>query len=199
MIDYATVDALESGMFVRISIPRYRTSILDLGTPTVLRFSDYYRDVQINGEFYQSLGDLANVTPVTNELRASAGEVSIVISGIPLSRLKEIDLSVIKGSQVEVWRGLFSTETSAVLSTTALGRFFGIVNNFSLEEEYDPQGRVATNTIVFQCSSYIDVVSNYVGGRRTSSSDQKKFYPNDTSFDRVTTLANNIFDFGAQK
>lgn len=199
MTDFRDLNAIETALFVRIEVPEYRLNENDPGSPVVLTFSDFYRDTLIDGELYQSLGDLVSITSVSNELRVSSGEVSIAISGIPLSRLKEIDQSTIKGSKVAVRRGINAPDTSEFLLEQTQGRFFGIVNNFSLQEEFDPDGRVAANTIIFQCSSIIDVLSRYRTGRRTASSDMKRYFPEDTSFDRVTTLDNNIFDFGVPK
>jgi hypothetical protein len=188
MINFTDQNNVETGIFVKLVIPNYKTSPSDPGVETVLTYTDYFQPVEI-----------VNQDPQGNIISTdTSNEVNIVISGIPNSRLQEFQLSTIKGGKVDVFRGLFDINGS-VISERTLGRFFGIINNYFLQEEYDVETKQSSNTIVFVCSSYIDVISNKVNGRRTSRSDMRKFFPNDTSFDRVTTLANNIFDFGAPK
>lgn len=208
MINFIDQNNVETGIFVKLVIPNYKTAPGDPGLETILTYTDYHQPVNIvnqdpqgnviSTDTYLPLGDLIDITPVSNDLRATTNEVNIVISGIPNSRLQEFQLSTIKGGKVDVFRGLFQVD-GEVISDTTLGRFFGIINNYFLQEEYDVETKQSSNTIVFVCSSYIDVISNKVNGRRTSRSDMRKFFPGDTSFDRVTTLANNIFDFGAPK
>jgi hypothetical protein len=94
---------------------------------------------------------------------------------------------------------LFDAATGTQLSITGnpVGRFFGIVNNYSLQEEYDVASRTSSNTIVIVCSSTVEILSNKVAGRRTNPQDQKAFYASDTSMDRVPNLVGASFNFGA--
>jgi hypothetical protein len=76
-------------------------------------------------------------------------------------------------------------------------RFQGIVNNYSLEEDWTPGGTDARNTIAFICSSTVELMTNKVAGRRTNPIDENYFFPTDRSMDRVPNLANSNFNFGA--
>jgi hypothetical protein len=208
MINFVDQNNIETGIFVKLTIPLYKTSPNDPGQETVLTYSDYHQPVSIinndpqgnvlSTDVYLPLGDLIDITPVNNELRTSSNQVNIVISGIPLDRLQQFQISTIKGGKVDVFRALFNIQGNVAFDQT-LGRFFGIINNYYLQEDFDVDTKQSSNTIVLECSSYIDVISSKVAGRRTSRSDMRKFFPNDSSFDRVTTLANNIFDFGAPR
>ena len=191
--------AIESHLFVRIVIDEYRTTPSGAYTSQTLRLSDMTRPYTVNGENYNGLGRLMSISSSNSELRVSAGEVIITLAGIPNSSIAEIVNSKIKGSSVQIYRGLFNSQTGAWLSIAGnpVGRFTGFVNNYSLNEEYDVDTRTSTNTLVLTCTSTVDVLANKVAGRRTNPQSEKKFYPDDLGMDRVPTLVNATFNFGA--
>lgn len=189
-VSLASLRAVETALFVRIDVPGY----------DVLRFSNYYRPYTINGESYTGLGTLVGITNSDNNLRAAPGTLTITISGIPNSNLAEILDSKIKGSNVQVWRVFFDPVTGQPLdlAVNPIGRFQGIVNNYSLDESWEQGSQTITNTMGIICSSTVQVLNNKISGRRTNSTDQKRLYPTDTSMDRVAVLATTNFNFGAQ-
>lgn len=195
----ADYSSIQSNLFVRIQVDYYKATAGSSATSEVLTFSDLRTAYTINGEVYTGLGNLMNVSESSSELRPSSGELTIAISGIPNSSIYEIVNSRIKGCPVRIYRGLFDATTGADLpiANNILARYRGFVNNYSLQEEYDIQTRTASNTIILICNSSIDVLQNKVTGRKTNPTSQKKFYPTDVSMDRVPTLENATFNFGA--
>jgi hypothetical protein len=188
-IDLRNRSAVQSAMFVRIDVPDYE----------VLLFSDFDRPYTIDEEEYSPLGQLMGISSTSSDLRSTTGELTITISGIPNSSIVEVINNRFRGSSVRVWRVLFDAATSQPLAFAPQGRFQGIVNNYSIEEEYDASAQSATNTVLFTCSSAQELFNNKVAGRRTNPVDQKLFYPNDVSMDRVPKLANANINFGAPK
>lgn len=182
--------AVQTALFVRINVPGY----------DILRFSNFNRPITINGESYTGLGTLVGITGTESNLRAAPGNLTITISGIPNSSIAEIVNNKIKGSNVQIWRMFFNPVTGQALNlpVNPVGRFQGIVNNYSLDEDWSQGSMTVTNTISIMCSSAIQVLNNKIAGRRTNSTDQKKLYPTDTSMDRVAILATTNFNFGAQ-
>lgn len=182
--------AVQTALFVRIDVPDY----------AVLRFSNFNRPITINDESYTALGTLVGITNSSNNLRADNGTLTITIAGIPNSSIAEIVDNKIKGSDVQVWRMFFNPMTGQSLNLPAnpIGRFHGIVNNYSLEEDWSQGSQTVTNTISIICSSSVQVLSNKIAGRRTNPTDQKKFYPSDVSMDRVSILSTTNFNFGAK-
>lgn len=189
MINLSPYKQIATGMFVRIDVPDYQ----------VLRFSDYYQAQVINGETYQPLGQLLGITDTTSSIRATQGNMSLSISGIPNSSIAEVLSIKLKGSAVQVWRVFFdaATGTQLAIAGNPAGRFQGIVSNYSLEEEIDMMSRTQTNKILMTCSSTVDVLNNKISGRRTNERDEKSLYATDKSFDRVVALRNSNFNFGA--
>jgi hypothetical protein len=188
-IDLRNVSAVQSAMFVRIDVPDYE----------VLLFSDFDRPYTIDEEEYSPLGQLMGISSTSSDLRSTTGELTITISGIPNSSIAEVVNNKFKGSSVRVWRVLFAAATGQPLAFAPQGRFQGIVNNYSIEEEYDASAQSATNTVLFTCSSAQELFNNKIAGRRTNPIDQKLYYPNDVSMDRVLKLANANINFGAPK
>lgn len=190
-INLSSYKAIECGLFVRIEITDPSIQIL--------RFSDYHSAVTINSEVYQPLGNLCAISNSTSELRTSGDTVTVSVSGIPNSSLTDIINSRLKGSNIIIYRVFFNPTTGTQLAITGnpAGRFYGIVNNYSLQEEHDVETRTSNNMIVMTCSSLVEVLNNKFTGRRTNPIDQKNFYATDVSFDRVPNLSGSYIDFGA--
>ena len=198
MINLSTYSAVRTALFVKIKIDEYRTTASGAFAPTVLAFSDHNDNFTIDGQVYVNVGRLMNVTASNSELRASSNSVTISLSGIPNSAIAEIVNSKIKSAPVDIYRAFFNPSTGAQIGDTQ-GRFRGFVNNYSLNEDYDVNARTASNTIILECASSIDILSRKYSGRRTNPESQKKYFPLDLSMDRVPVLENTTFDFGAPK
>jgi hypothetical protein len=201
MIDLTPFTSVQSNLFVRIQVDQYRTTPTGPFTSEVLRFSDRSQPFTIDNESYVGLGNLVSITSTTSEIRASGNEVLIGISGIPENSINEIINSKIKGSPVTIQRAFFNAATGQILNIpdNPSGRYKGFVNNYALEEEWDQDTRTATNVLVLTCTNIINILSQKVSGRRTNPDDQRKFFPNDRSMDKVPNLKGASFDFGARK
>jgi|TARA_B110000977_G_scaffold143597_1_gene182332 hypothetical protein len=197
MINLTGYTSVHTSLFVRIQVDQYRTTSTGTYAPEVLTFTDHFADYTISSELYQNVGDLLNITASRSQIRNSSDTVSISLSGIPNTNLAEIIHSRIKGSPVRIYRGFF--DNTNTLIGTVQGRFRGFVNNYSLQEDYDIDGRTATNTIALECSTTIDVLNNKYSGRRTNPDNEKKYFPADLSFERVPNLADLSFNFGVPK
>lgn len=196
MINLDSYQAIKTSLFVRFDVAEYRTNSSDPYVSQILTFSDHDAIVTINGETYTPVGKLLGVTSSRSELRPSGSDVTITLSGIPDTSIAEIVHSKIKGSPVKIYRGYFNASTGAQINSF-VGRFIGSINNYSLQEEFDVYERTASNTIVIECNSTVETLSNKVAGRRTNEQSMKSFYPTDTSMDRVSSLQGSNFDFGA--
>ena len=163
-----------------------------------IRFSDYNTTVTIDGNSYQGLGKFIGITSSSSELKPTLEGISITITGIPNSSITDIMNANIKGSPIKVLRVFFNATTGSVLSIAGnpSGRFFGLVNNYSLDEEYDVSTRTGINTITLSCSSLTEILENKIAGRKTNPSSFKSYYSTDLSMDRVPSLVNSNFDFG---
>ncbi len=200
-IDLSGYTDIETCLMVKLEIENYRASIGDTATPVVATFTDYYRTLVYDGDEYEPVGQLLQVSSSRSELKVSNESLTVTLSGVPNTNLQEILASDIKGSKISIWRALLDTSTGDILAVTGnpAGRFFGYVNNYNISEEYEILELEGTHTIQLDCSSLKSLYSTYVAGRRTNPVDEKLFFPNDTSFDRVPSLIGSNYNFGAPK
>lgn len=195
MIDLTSYSAVRTALFVRIDVDEYRTTPTGSYTQEILAFSDHNANFTVDGQVFTALGNLMGVTATSNELRTSSNTVSISLSGVPNSSIAEIVNSKIKSAPVRIYRAYFNANTGVQIGDTQ-GRFRGFVNNYSLQEDYNVDSRIASNTVILQCASTIDILSRKYSGRKTNPESQKRYFPNDLSMDRVPVLENTTFDFG---
>lgn len=197
-IDLSGYTNVESALLVKIEVDYYKTSEGATPTAETLLFSDYYRDITYDSNVYRGLGQLVGITSTRSEISASEGDITITLSGIPNTSLAEIIHSRIKGSSVDVYRYLFNAQTGEGLGLVGnpVGRFFGIVDNYTLEENYDIDSKTSSNTISIVCSNTVKLLGNKTSGRKTNKASHRSFYPNDPSMDRVSALIGTSFDFG---
>ena len=188
--------SVRTGLFIRLQIDEYRTSSGAGYTSQVLRFSDYDSAKTINSETYTPLGEFLSITPSTNELRPSESTITIGISGIPTNNIEEIIYSKIKGAPIKIYRGYFDISTDALIGDY-VGKFIGTVNNYSIQEEFDVVERTSNHILMLECNSNIGLLQQKIAGRKTNPNSEKKFFPTDTSMDRVPTLKGTKFNFGA--
>lgn len=173
-------------------------------------FSDYTRDIYQDvidytqdppaplHKTYKGLGKFMNITDTASNIRAADSSVTITLSGIPTQSLEEVMQTEFIGRRVNVQRAVI-TPTFGEKITELTGLFNGYITNFTLDEQYDSKGRVASNFISFECTSLIGVLNTLTTGRRTNPIDQKRWFPTDGSMNRVPNLANNIYNFGVKK
>lgn len=195
---------VQTVILVKLSIPYYVQNPGDTPTNAVLTFCDGgFRTYQYNGDNYIGLGHLMGISQSNSELKSTSGEITITLSGIPNTSLYEIVNSRFKGSSVQIFRAYYNPNTGEEITVPGGGntstRFKGFINNYSLNEDYDPVAKTASSTIVFTCSSAISVLQQRKSGRKTNQASQNKFFPNDVSMNRVSTLQNAYFDFGKKK
>jgi hypothetical protein len=177
---------ITTALLLEIDIAGVTTYITDLG-----------QSIVYGGNTYANFGTFMNITNTTSELRTTSDSITITISGLPNTSLTNFLNYRVKGSKVRVYRALVDA-SAAILPITGnpMGRFFGYVNNYTLDEQYDFRSQSATNTISIECTSLISVLENKYVGRRTNPTDQNKFYPSDLSMDRVPSLMKAEFQFG---
>lgn len=196
MANLDSYTSVKTGLFVRLQVDEYRTSSSASYSAQVLTFSDYDSAKTIGSDTYTPLGSLLNITPSTSELRSSSNTITITLSGVPANAINEVVHSKIKGSPIKIYRGYFDVSTGVQIGDYE-GRFFGSVNNYSIQEEFNVSERDAANMVLLECNSSVDLLAQKTSGRKTNPQSQQKFYPLDTSMNRVPTLKGTKFDFGA--
>jgi hypothetical protein len=186
-IDLTTYRAIKTALFCKLVVPGYET----------LTFSDYNKPMTIAGQTYTALGGLLSVTETTSDLKATSADVTITISGIPTKNMTDFLTRKIKGSKVTIMRGVFepNSETLIADANNPVGKFYGFINNYAINETWSELD--STTTITIMCKSAIGLLTYKKAGRRTNPIDMKQYYPGDTSMDRVPSLSGSKIHFGA--
>jgi hypothetical protein len=197
-INLAPYQAIETALFVKITVANYRVLSTDTPATQILTFSEYNVPVTFNGDTYQPLGSLLTVTDSASELRVSPGTMTFTIAGIPNTSISQVVNSQFKGSPVEIWRMVFDAITKQPLAIDGnpVGRFFGYIDNYSIEEDWS--GQNSASRVLFTATSQTELLNVKISGRRTNPTDQARWFPADRSMDRVPTLANSSWIWGAQ-
>ena len=181
---------INSAEFVKLTIYNDFSNTANTSTYT---FSSAYKLEVIGGTTYLPLGGLLQVGAQNRDLRVTAGDTSISLSGVSGNNIAIVLGTKIRGSEVEVYRGFYNN--NQILGNTYL-RFTGIVTSYGITE--DRAGQEDNFTVAISASSYKTVLQNRIAGRKTNEESWKFFNSTDTSMDRVYSIAGVDFDFGQE-
>lgn len=168
---------------------------------TTYYISNAFNPITWNGNTYTQLGNLLNISELQDELRASNNQITVTLSGIPPddgspNYMNIVLNSNIKGSRIEIYRAFFDPTTNNFQASEVYQRFSGYISNYALNENWDQDNKITSNSISVQCSSIHAIIERQYTGRRTNDSDQKFWYPSDTGMYRVKIISDGSFDFG---
>ena len=189
MADLSAYQSIRTNLFVRVDVAQYRTTSGGSYTSQVLRFTDEDTAKSINSETYTPLGKLLNITSRTSEIRPSGDSITVSLSGIPTDSVEEI-----KGSGIKIYRNIYNVNHGLIETQSY---FVGRVVNFSIQEEFDVEQRSSSLSLLLECTNNFSILEAKLAGRKTNSASQKSFASGDLSMDRVATVQDTKFDFGA--
>ncbi len=182
--------SIKSAEFVKITVYNDFTDPTDT---TVYTFSSAYKEETIDGSVYLPLGGLLQVGAQNRDLRVTAGDTIISLSGIGSDNIFLVLGTKIRGSEVQVYRGFYDAQ--GILGNT-YNRFRGIITSYGITEDRNEQDD--NFTVAVAASSYVNVLSNRIAGRKTNEESWKVFNPTDTSMDQVYSISGVNFDFGGE-
>ena len=185
--------ALNSGSirvveFVRLTMPTETYTFCNAAGPII-----------VDGITFSGLGSLLNIAEIQNDIKANSADLKVSLVGIDPANIALILSSDIKGSKVEVWRGFLNSDNQVETISGTLQffkRYQGIINNVSIQENFDDKMRTRLATCIISSASMRIVLDGRQAGMKTNPQAWKVFYPTDTSMDRVPVIASTFFDFG---
>lgn len=178
-----------------------KLSIGPLGSPTsVYRFCNAASPITVDGNTYTNLSGLLAVGDVQRDIKSTSDDMTIQLTGIDPSNVNLILSEDIKGSIVEVFRGFFDSNNQIITTPTTqfFKRYQGIVSNVSITEDFNTEARTRIATCSLSCTSMRRILENRIAGIKTNQQSWQAIYPNDTSMNRVGSIAATYFDFGAE-
>ena len=188
MINLSSKTSIEIATLVKWEVPDFSTAYI----------TDYQSSITYDGNTYTNIGNLLNISGTTSELKPSAGELTINLSGIPTGSISNIINQQIKGSDITIYRAFYNaddhTAYNVVTGSNTVLLYKGIVTNYTITDSVDVEAQLAVSTIILTSNSIVEVLGAKSNGRRTNIAD----FPNDSTMSRVQALAESNFNFGAR-
>lgn len=187
---------------VQWTCPEYLTTPTGIPQHEELLFTDDIYPLQRDGFTFTPVGKLLSITPSTSSIRGATNSITLTLSGIPDTEIGAVLYSNIKGNIVRIKRYLWDSETAQIQLPSVgsvQGRFFGYIESYSVDDDYDYYGRSQTVSLTLNLNSWVDYLSNNFNARQTNTDSMKENFPDDTSFDRVSALKDTEFNFGAPR
>jgi hypothetical protein len=181
--------SIQQAEFIRLTLPSNTYTFCNAASP-----------ITVNGIPFTNLGSLLQLSDIKRDIKANSSDLSVSLTGVDGTNVAVVLGSDIKGSRIEVWRGFLDSNNQIITTPTQqfFKRYQGIVSNFSITEDFNEQLRIRVATVGLSCASFRTILENRVGGVRTTPKIWQVYYPNDTSMNRVPTIAGSYFDFGGQ-
>jgi hypothetical protein len=187
-----TITALNSSSinfaeFVRLTLPAQTLTFCNASAP-----------ITVDGILFEGLSTLLQISEIQKNVKANSADLQISLTGIDPSTVAIVLGAQLKGSKIEIWRGFLDSNNQIITTPTQqfFRRYQGIVNNVAISETFnnDIRERVATCNIT--SASMRAVLDAKVAGIKTNQRSWTKFYPTDTSMNRVAVIVSTSFDFG---
>lgn len=148
---------------------------------------------------FTALGALLKIGDVQRDIKSTANETNITLTGIDPTMLGLVLGSTIKGAYIQMWHGFFNTDGELLTTggTDGLYKFFtGYVTSFQINEQWNDDLRMYLGTVSLSASPIQLILQNRTAGRYTNNNSWQYFNPSDTSMSRVATLEGFQFNFG---
>lgn len=148
---------------------------------------------------FQSVGTLLAVGEVQRDIKSTANDTSITLSGIDTTMLGFVLSQNVKGSGIELWHGFFDTDGALITTggTGGLYQYFnGIITSFAIGEQWLEDLRMYVGTITVSASSIQLILQNRVAGRYTNNNSWQFYNSGDTSMNRVAFIETINYYFG---
>lgn len=179
--------------FVRMTTPSatYRFAT----TPTAITVS------AVDAQPFSALGQLVKVGNATRDIKSTANETTVTLTGIDPVMLALVLGTDIKGAQLEMWHGFFDANGALITTggTGGLYQFFnGYINSFGISEQWYEDVRGYIGTITVNASSIQLILQNRLAGRYTNNNSWQFYSPTDTSMNRVSFIQTINYAFGKE-
>lgn len=153
----------------------------------------------VDASQFDAVGVLMKVGDVQRDIKSTANETTLSLTGIDTSMLGFVLGQNIKGSPIEMWHGFFDTNGALITTggTGGLYKFFtGIITAFSISEQWMEESKMYVGTITVSASSIQLILQNRISGRYTNDNAWQFANSGDTSMNRVSFIETINYQFG---
>lgn len=153
----------------------------------------------VDSQPFQATAGLMRVGDVQRDIKSTANETTVMLTGLDTAMLGFVLGQNIKGSTIELWHGFFNS-SGALITTGGVGglyQFFnGVITSFSINEQWMEEAKSYVGTITVAASSIQLILQNRTAGRYTNNNSWQFFNPGDTSMARVGFIETINYYFG---
>lgn len=153
----------------------------------------------VDATAFDAVGVLMKVGDVQRDIKSTANETSVTLTGIDTAMLGYVLGQTVKGSYIQMWHGFYDTNGALITSggTGGLYQFFsGYITSFSIQEQWMEDARAYIGTISISASSTQLILQNRTAGRYTNDDSWQFYNLGDTSMNRVPYVSTINYLFG---
>lgn len=153
----------------------------------------------VDATAFDAVGALLKVGDVQRDIKSTANDTSISLTGIDTAVLGFVLGNTIKGSYVQMWHGFFDGNGALITTggTGGLYQFFsGYITSFAIQENWMEEARSFVGTVQIGASSTQLTLQNSSAGRYTNDDAWQFYNPGDTSMNRVSYIETINYQFG---
>ena len=180
-----------------------------------IRFADFVRVVTPSTTYYFSsapssitvagigtfdgLSSLVSIGKIQRDVKSTANQTTIGITGIDTALLGWALGQNIKGSQITMWKGFFDTNGNLITTGGTGGLyqyFYGFIDTFQITENWTEEARMYTGIINVSAANIQMILQNRNAGRYTNDASWEYYNAGDTSMNRVAIITNIYYPFG---
>lgn len=148
---------------------------LDAADGGTIYMTDSYRAITWNGNTYQALGHFLGFEQLEESRELKVAQARLTLSGVDQAWYSYLLTKHYLGRTAVVYKAFFDGNEGLIVDP------FAICQGPMDAPEIDEDPTSGQNTITVQVTS-LGADIDRVAGRRTSVSDQQRFFPNDTAF-----------------
>jgi hypothetical protein len=148
---------------------------------------------------FTALNQLLKVGDVQRDIKSTANETTLTLTGIDPAMLGLVLGTSIKGASIEMWHGFFDNNGALITTggTGGLYKFFtGYVTSFQIGEDWNDDARMYVGTVSLSASPIQLILQNRTAGRYTNNNSWQFFNSTDTSMNRVAFIETINYQFG---
>jgi len=157
------------------------------------------RVAAVDSTAFDAVGVLMKVGDVQRDIKSTANETSVTLTGIDTAMLGYVLGQTVKGSYIQMWHGFYNTNGALITSggTGGLYQFFsGYITSFSIQEQWMEEARSYIGTISISASSTQLILQNRTAGRYTNDDSWQFYNSGDKSMNRVPYVSTINYLFG---
>lgn len=175
--------SLSAGLQTQVSAQQTKIAFLvELNLSTIIRLTDFYRDVTYNSESYEAGGSFLSVDSTTETGQLEVNEINLGFSNVTDQVRSLVQDGSFNDKKVEIYLAYFDVNEDLV---GAVNYFTGNIRNVAIQENID--NTTLTLTVASHWANW-----NLTKGRHYSDESQQSVYSGDRGLEYATQTKSDV-------